>query len=74
MRDMSKGGQNVGSNDRLSNIGACNTAGWPHSVDQKNEANFSVICAAINAKCSDDGQCLHVQCGAKGGMNDEAIA
>jgi hypothetical protein len=45
-----------GSNDRLSNIGACNTASWPPNINPTDEANAPLIYAAIGAKCSDDGQ------------------
>jgi hypothetical protein len=45
-----------GSNDRPSNIGACNTASSPLNINQSDEANAPLIYAAISAKCSDDGQ------------------
>ena len=45
-----------GSNDRLSNIGACNTASWPPNINPTDEANTPLIYAAISAKCSDDEQ------------------
>jgi hypothetical protein len=45
-----------GSNKRLSNIGACNTARSPPNINSTDEANAPLIYAAISAKCSDDGQ------------------
>ncbi|WP_373474270.1 hypothetical protein, partial [Sphingorhabdus lacus] len=44
-----------GSNDRPSNIGACNTANSPPNINPTDEANAPLIYAAISAKCSDDG-------------------
>jgi len=46
----------TGSNERLSNIGACNTASSPPNINPTDEANAPLIYAAISAKCSDDGQ------------------
>jgi len=39
----------------LSNIGACNTATSPPSINPTDEANAPLIYAAISAKCSKDG-------------------
>ena len=50
-----------GSNDRLSNIGACNTASSPPNINPSDEANAPLIYAAISAKCSDDGQLSFAQ-------------
>jgi len=45
-----------GSNEKLSNIGACNTANSPPNINPTDEANAPLIYAAISAKCSDEGQ------------------
>jgi hypothetical protein len=45
-----------GSNERLSNIGACNNTSSPLNISPTDEANAALIYAAISAKCSDDGQ------------------
>jgi integrase len=44
-----------GSNDRPSNIGACNTASSPLNINPTDEANAPLLYVAISAKCSDDG-------------------
>jgi hypothetical protein len=49
-----------GSNDRLSNIGAYNTASSPPNINPTDEANAPLTFAASSAKCSDDGQSTDV--------------
>jgi hypothetical protein len=50
-----------GSNERLSNIGACNTASSPPNINPTDEANAPLIYAAISAKCSDDGHAATIE-------------
>lgn len=45
-----------GSNDRQSNIGACNNTSSPPSINPTDEANAALIQAAISAKCYDDAR------------------
>ena len=45
-----------GLSDRLSNIGASNTASSPPNTKRTDEANTPLIYAATSAKCSSDGQ------------------
>jgi hypothetical protein len=45
-----------GSNDRISNIGACNTANWSPNVNPTDETNSIPIYAAISAIGTDEEQ------------------
>ena len=58
-----------GSNDRLSNIGACNTASSLPNINQSDEANAPLINPAISARCSDDGQAVSIPVAAFKGAN-----
>ena len=42
--------------NKSSNAGACNTAGLPLNINKPDGANAPLICAAVRAKSSDDGQ------------------
>jgi hypothetical protein len=45
-----------GSNDRLSNIGACHTANSPNNFIPIDQANAPLIYPTISTKCSNNGR------------------